>query len=89
MQPIVEYPTRERQTPTEPTATVSRLRTVTGNRFPYYSACGCGFGIPGDPGVRTQVDFGAARHKSLRVGGPVGCYGGVGRGTHFVPIQLS
>ncbi len=60
-QPIVEYPTRERQTPTEPTATVSRLRTVTGNRFPRKCACGCGFQIPRDPEVRYVVDFGGPR----------------------------
>ena len=61
MQPIVQYPTPERQTPTEPTATVSRLRTVTGNRFPRKCACGCGLGIPRDPEIRYVVDFGAPR----------------------------
>jgi len=45
--------------PTEPTR--SRLRTVTGNRFPRKWACGCGFGIPRDAEVRYVVDFGAAR----------------------------
>jgi len=34
----IQYPTRETQTPTEPT--VSRLRTVTGNKFPRKCACG-------------------------------------------------
>jgi len=55
------YPTSEQATPTEPTATVTRLRTVTGNRFPRKCACGCGFQIPRDPEVRYVVDFGAAR----------------------------
>jgi hypothetical protein len=59
MQHSISYPTPEHQTPTEPT--VSRLRTVTGNRFPRKCACGCGFQIPRDPEVRYVVDFGAAR----------------------------
>jgi hypothetical protein len=58
MQTSIQYPTAERPTPTEPTATVSRLRTVTGNRFPRKCACGCGFQIPRDPEVRYVVDFG-------------------------------
>ena len=45
--------------PTEPTP--SRLRTVTGNRFPRKCACGCGLPIPRDPEVRYVVDFGAAK----------------------------
>ena len=45
--------------PTEPTT--SRLRTVTGNRFPRKCACGCGFQIPRDPEVRYVVDFGSAK----------------------------
>jgi hypothetical protein len=45
--------------PTEPT--VTRLRTVTGNRFPRKCACGCGFSIPRDPEVRYVVDFGMAK----------------------------
>ena len=40
---------------------VSRLRTVTGNRFPRKCACGCGFAIPRDPEVRYVVDFGVAK----------------------------
>ncbi|MGP8159018.1 MAG: hypothetical protein ACLPWO_05370 [Thermoplasmata archaeon] len=48
------------QTPNEPVA-VSRLRTVTGNRFPRKCACGCGFQIPRDPEVRYVVDFGGPR----------------------------
>jgi len=61
MQASIQTPTRESQTPTEPTATASRLRTVTGNRFPRKCACGCGFQIPRDPEVRYVVDFGATR----------------------------
>jgi len=38
---------------TEPTT--SRLRTVTGNRFPRKCACGCGFAISRDPEVRVEV----------------------------------
>jgi hypothetical protein len=37
-QASIQYPTAERPTPTEPG--VSRLRTVTGNRFPRRCACG-------------------------------------------------
>jgi len=47
--------------PTDPTAITSRLRTVTGNRFPRKCACGCGFAIPRDPEVRYVVDFGAVK----------------------------
>ncbi len=61
MSSIVQYPTESRQPPTEPTATVSRLRTVTGNRFPRKCACGCGHAIPRDPEIRYVVDFGAPR----------------------------
>ena len=43
--------------PTEPTP--SRLRTVTGNRFP--RKCACGFQILRDPEVRYVVDFGTAK----------------------------
>jgi hypothetical protein len=50
---------------TPPTSTTpnggSRLRTVTGNRFPRKCACGCGQPIPRDPSIRYVVDFGAAR----------------------------
>jgi hypothetical protein len=59
MEQRISYPTSERPTPTEPTT--SRLRTVTGNRFPRKCACGCGHAIPRDPEVRYVVDFGAAR----------------------------
>jgi hypothetical protein len=48
-----------RETPTEPMA--SRLRTVTGNRFPRRCSCGCGREIPRDPEIRLVVDFGAPR----------------------------
>lgn len=61
MQHSISYPTPEHQPPTEPTATGSRLRTVTGNRFPRKCACGCGVGIPRDLGVRCVVGFGAPR----------------------------
>ena len=61
MQHSISYPTPERQTPTEPAATVSRLRTVTGNRFPRKCSCGCGREIPRDPEIRLVVDFGAQR----------------------------
>jgi hypothetical protein len=59
MQTSIQNPTRESPTPTEPST--SRLRTVTGNRFPRKCACGCGHAIPRDPEVRYVVDFGAAR----------------------------
>ncbi len=39
----------------------SRLRTVTGNRFPRKCSCGCGEAIPRDTEVRYVVDFGAPR----------------------------
>ena len=61
MQHSISYQTPERPTPKEPNAAVSRLRIVTGNRFPRKCACGCGAGIPRDPGVRYVVDFGAPR----------------------------
>jgi hypothetical protein len=41
--------------------TASRLRTVTGNRWPRKCACGCGGQIPRDPSVRYVVDFGAPK----------------------------
>ncbi|MGP8016161.1 MAG: hypothetical protein ACLPP2_02570 [Thermoplasmata archaeon] len=59
MQPSIQYPAAVRPTPTEHAP--SRLRTVTGNRFPRKCACGCGLAIPRDPEVRYVVDFGAAR----------------------------
>jgi len=58
----INYPREPPTTPTETTtATASRLRTVTGNRFPRKCACGCGFAIPRDPEVRYVVDFGAPK----------------------------
>jgi len=45
--------------PTEPTP--SRLRTVTGNRFPRKCACGCGFQIPPDPEVPRAADLTTTR----------------------------
>ncbi|MGA9044019.1 MAG: hypothetical protein WB531_04030 [Thermoplasmata archaeon] len=77
MQQGISYPTDERPTPTEPTT--SRLRTVTGNRFPRKCACGCGFQIPRDPEVRYVVDFGGPRPYPayLREHSPdYGIYGG-------------
>ena len=59
MQSSIQYPSRETQTPTEPTT--SRLRTVTGSRWPRKCACGCGLQIPRDPEVRYVVDFGAPK----------------------------
>jgi hypothetical protein len=45
MQESISYQSPARQPPTEAAAT-TRLRTVTGNRFPRKCACGCGLGIP-------------------------------------------
>jgi hypothetical protein len=56
----IQDPASETQSPNEPTVT-SRLRTVTGNRFPRKCARGCGLGIPRDPEIRYVVDFGAPR----------------------------
>ena len=51
MQPSISNLARETQSPNEPVA-ASRLRTVTGNKFPRKCACGCDFAIPRDPEVR-------------------------------------
>jgi hypothetical protein len=59
MQTSIQYQTPERPTPTEHAP--SRLRTVTGNRFPRKCSCGCGLGIPRDPEIRYVVDFGTAK----------------------------
>ena len=59
MQQSIERPTLEPPTPTEPR--VSRLRTVTGNRWPRKCACGCDQRIPRDPEIRYVVDFGAPK----------------------------
>jgi hypothetical protein len=60
-QPIVQPP-RAPPTPTEPDGGASRLRTVTGNRFPRKCACGaCDQWIPRDPEIRYVVDFGSPR----------------------------
>jgi hypothetical protein len=61
MQQSISYPTTAPPTPNEPTAGTSRLRTVTGNKFPRKCACGCGQPIPRDPEVRYVVNFGAPR----------------------------
>jgi hypothetical protein len=50
-----------RQESTPPNETASRLRTVTGNRWPRKCSCGCGGQIPRDSSVRYVVDFGAPR----------------------------
>jgi hypothetical protein len=47
--------------PLRETPTASRLRTVTGSRWPRKCACGCGLNIPRDPEVRYVVDFGAPK----------------------------
>ena len=58
----ITHPTTERATPPNDADTgVSRLRTVTGNRFPRKCACGCGLAIPRDPELRYVVDFGASK----------------------------
>ena len=52
----------QRQEPVQPNEpTTSRLRTVTGSRWPRKCACGCGLQIPRDPEVRYVVDFGSAK----------------------------
>jgi hypothetical protein len=57
MQTSIQNPTAERPTPTETVAGASRLRTVTGNRFPRRCSCGCGGLIPRDSQLRYVVDF--------------------------------
>ena len=59
MASATQSPELLRETPTEPTT--SRLRTVTGSRWPRKCACGCGLQIPRDPEVRYVVDFGASK----------------------------
>lgn len=52
------------QTPEQPTSTdhaTSRLRTVTGSRWPRKCACGCAQDIPRGANTRLVVDFGAQR----------------------------
>jgi hypothetical protein len=52
----------QRQEPVQPTEpTNSRLRTVTGSRWPRKSACGCGLQISRDPEIRRVVDFGSGK----------------------------
>lgn len=60
MQQSVQNPTRVNYMLKEPAA-VSRLRTVTENRFPRRCACDCGFQIPRVPEVWYVVNLGAAR----------------------------
>ena len=59
MQQSISPTPTELPTPNETHAT--RLRTVTGSRWPRKCACGCGQQIPRDPEVRYVVDFGASR----------------------------
>lgn len=56
MQSSIQRQTTGQPAPTEPTT--SRLRTVTGNRFPRKCACGCGFRVAGDPAIHYVVNFG-------------------------------
>ena len=59
MQQSIRYQTPEPSTLNEPAT--SRLRTVTGNRWPRKCACGCNLPIPRGPDTRLVVDFGASR----------------------------
>jgi hypothetical protein len=61
MPSVVLYPQREPPPPTDANHGITRLRTVTGNRFPRKCTCGCGLGIPRDPEIRYVVDFGTAK----------------------------
>ena len=56
-----------RESSNEP-ATPSRLRTVTGNKFPRKCSCGYGFQIPRDPEIRYVVDFGAPKRYPAYLG---------------------
>jgi hypothetical protein len=61
-QSSIQHPPAERvPTPTNANHGATRLRTVTGNRFPRRCSCGCGQAIPRDPEIRLVVDFGAPR----------------------------
>jgi hypothetical protein len=87
MQPSIQYPADERPAPTDAIHGASRLRTVTGNRFPRKCACGCGLGIPRDPEIRYVVDFGSSRPYPayLREHSPdYGSYGGKTRAHETV-----
>jgi len=64
MQHSITEPTSTAERTNTPTES-SRLRTVTGNRFPRKCACGCGFAIPRDPAVRYVVNFGEPRPYPL------------------------
>jgi hypothetical protein len=61
MQSSIQNPAAAQAVPTDANPGTSRLRTVTGNRFPRKCACGCGLGIPRDPEIRYVVDFGASK----------------------------
>jgi hypothetical protein len=56
----INHPRQESPAPNE-TANSTRLRTVTGNRWPRKCGCGCGGQIPRDVSIRYVVDFGAPR----------------------------
>jgi hypothetical protein len=64
-QPSIQHPrpATAEHAPTRQTSPEgsSRLRTVTGNRFPRKCSCGCGQPIPRDLDIRYVVDFGAPR----------------------------
>jgi hypothetical protein len=61
MQQSINHQPPAPPTPTDATTGASRLRTVTGNRFPRKCACGCERAIPRDPEIRYVVDFGSQR----------------------------
>lgn len=61
MQTSIQYPTANRPTPTEHGS--SRLRTVTGNRFPRKFSCGCGR-ILRVASIRRVVNLAAADRRS-------------------------
>src|SRR5580658_8171762 len=56
-----QRPPANRPMPNEANNGATRLRTVTGNRFPRKCACGYGLGIPRDAEIRYVVDFGSQR----------------------------
>ena len=60
MATATQSPEPPQESPNEPT-TVSRLRSVTGSRWPRKFACGCGSQIPRGPEIRYVVDFGASK----------------------------
>jgi hypothetical protein len=83
----ISYP--EPVPPTEQTAPVSCLRTVTGKRFPRRCACGCGHAIPHDPEVRYVVDFGSAKPYPAYLREHSPDYGTYHGGGHASPKENS